>query len=154
MPVRERAADRHRAVADVVQAEWHPLDGSNWTPAVVASVDTDLAAGHDEDHFHEAVPYVQFGLLVLARARPDPAADDDVLVELARSSFPREAEQVSAATVARVRELRGEYGDDLELTPIEDYIRFGLRVLARARDEEWGPPPPERPSVIRRLFGR
>jgi hypothetical protein len=87
MPVRERAADRQRAVADVVHAEWHPLDGSNWTPAVVARVDADLAAGHEENHFHEAVPYVQFGLMLLAQARPDPSADDDPAGR-ARARFP------------------------------------------------------------------
>jgi hypothetical protein len=154
MPVLERARDRHRAVADVVRAEWHRLDGSNWTPTDVASVDADLAAGVEENHFHEAVPYVQFGLRALAQARPDPSADDDVLVALARDFFPRDADQVTAETVAHLREMRRERGDELELTAAEDYIRFGLRVLARARGEEWGPPPPARPSLIRQLFGR
>src|SRR4051812_39089271 len=155
MPVRERAADRRRAVADVVHAEWHPLDGSNWTPAVVASIDADLAAGHEENHFHEAVPYVQFGLKALEQGDSDPSADDDLLLELARAFLPRDADQATPAVVTRVRQLRGDRGDEIALTALEDYMRFGLRVLTRARGGEWNPPPPPRPpSLVRRLFRR
>jgi hypothetical protein len=153
MAVLEHAADRHRAVADVVQAEWTPLDGSDWTPAVVASVDADLAGGHEENHFHEAVPYVQFGLMVLAQGRPDRSADDELLVALAREFLPRDADQATPETVARVRAVRRDRGDEVELVAVEDYIRFGLRVLARARGEDWNPPP-RRPSLVRRLFRR
>jgi hypothetical protein len=154
MRVLERAADRHRIVADVGQAEWAPLDRFDWTPAIVAGVDADLAAGHEENHFHEAVPYVQFGLKALEQGHSDPSADDDLLPELARAFLPRDADQATPAVVARVRQLRGDRGDEIALTALEDYMRFGLRVLTRARGGEWNPPPPRPPSLVRRLFRR
>jgi hypothetical protein len=41
-----------------------------------------------------------------------------------------------------VRQLRRDRGDEIELTALEDYMRFGLRVLPRARGTDWNPPPP------------
>src|SRR4051794_23615316 len=115
MPVLERAADRHRVVADVVQAEWAPLDRFDWTPAIVAGVDADLAAGHEENHFHEAVPYVQFGLKALEQGHPDPSADDDLLLELARAFLPRGAGPAAPAAGTRGRPPRGGRGAENQL---------------------------------------
>jgi hypothetical protein len=155
VPVLESVEERQRAVADVVGAEWNHFGGLQWTPEEVARVDADLAAGDEENHFHEAVPYVQFGLKLLDQARPDPSIDDEVIVALIRDFVPPRADEATPELVERVRRRRRERGEEADnLSTVEEYARFGLRVLDRARGGDWHPPEPEPPSLLRRLLGR
>jgi len=105
VPVIDDAEERRRVVADVVGAEWNHFGGLQWTPELVAEVDADLAAGDLENHFHESVPYVQLGLLLLLGAQPDDSADDDVLIGLVKDFVPSKAAEATPAAVERTRQI-------------------------------------------------
>ena len=150
-----------RLVAELLAEEWDmPRDE---TESLVATVAADLARQDLDNHFHEAVPFAQFALMLLedVGARP-PAREDEyriVAATLARRFDRLGDEEPTPELVAGVAEkMRAEGATGFYGSAISDYARFGLRLLWRLRDDPAADAPApgdaKEATLLRRLLRR
>ena len=152
---------RASQVAELLADEWPDLAEANGAASLVHQVETDLARGDLDNHFHEAVPFAQFGLMLLQRVGPAGVAREgeaSLVAGVLADRFGKLDVEPTPELVARVAErMRAEGATEYFDSVIGDYARFGLRLLWRGRrdpaaDAQRQPAP--KPGLLGRILGR